>query len=124
MTDAATIPRLALGTLASVPRGIVRPGYDPQALDVGIVHLQTHGEIDLPLVGEQLDLVDGETGEILRGVTRAEMATVRSRIRDERERVQRYCRAHGIPLVQTVTGAPTDLEHLVLGLFRTRGLLR
>jgi len=39
MTDAATIPRLALGTLASVPRGIVRPGYDPQALDVGIVHL-------------------------------------------------------------------------------------
>jgi hypothetical protein len=54
--------------------------------DVGIVHLQTHGEIDLPLVGEQLDLVDGETGEILRGVTRAEMAAVRKRIRDERER--------------------------------------
>jgi len=39
MSDAATIPRLALGTLASVPRGVVRPGYDPQALDVGIVHL-------------------------------------------------------------------------------------
>ena len=92
--------------------------------DVGIVHLQTHGEIELPLVGEQLDLVDGETGEILRGVTRAEMAAVRKRIREERERVQRYCRARGIPLVQTVTGAPTDLEHLVLGLFRTRGLLR
>jgi uncharacterized protein (DUF58 family) len=92
--------------------------------DVGIVHLQTQGDIELPLEGEHFDLVDGETGEVLRGVTRSEVVAVRKRVREERERVPRFCRTRGIPLVQTVTGAPTDLEHLVLGLFRARGILR
>lgn len=92
--------------------------------DVGVVHLQTPGEIELPLMGERFDLVDGETGAVLRGVTRREVDEVRTAIRSERDRVTRHARKRGVPVVQTVTGEPTDLEHLVLGLFRTRGLLR
>jgi hypothetical protein len=90
--------------------------------DVGIVHLQTPGELEFP--GERFDLVDGETGVVMPGVTRQEIVGVRTSIKAERDRITKYAKARGIPLVQTVTGAPTDLEHLVLGLFRSRGILR
>ena len=92
--------------------------------DVGIVHLQTPGEVAVPLRGERFDLVDGETGEVLRGVTRDEVDAVRKGTQDHGDELARYCRLRGVPLVQTVTGDPTDLEHLVLTLFRGRGLLR
>jgi uncharacterized protein (DUF58 family) len=95
-----------------------------QRYDVGIVHLQAPGELEVPLRGERFDLVDGETGEILRGVTREEVEAFRAKARQERDEVGTFCRHHGVPLVQTVTGDPTDLEHLVLTLFRGRGLLR
>ena len=92
--------------------------------DVGIVHLQTPGELSVPLRGERFDLVDGETGEVLRGVTRDEVEAVRKATQEHGDELVRYCRLRGIPLVQTVTGDPTDLEYLVLTLFRGRGLLR
>jgi uncharacterized protein (DUF58 family) len=92
--------------------------------DVGIVHLETPGEAALEFPGERFDLVDGETGEVLRGVTRDELAAVRRLARQDRDFTEQYCRRRGVPLVATLTGAPTDLEHLVLGLLRTRGLLR
>ena len=95
-----------------------------QRYDVGIVHLQAPGELELPLRGERFDLVDGETGEVLRGVTREEVEATKRRVRKEREEVHHFCHHHGVPLVQTVTGDPTDLEHLVLTLFRGRGLLK
>ncbi|MCB9759630.1 MAG: DUF58 domain-containing protein [Alphaproteobacteria bacterium] len=95
-----------------------------QRYDVGVVALRAPGELSLPLKGDRFDLVDGETGEILRGVTRAEVEAVRARSLVSWEAIETFCRRRGVPLVRTVTGDPTDLEHLVLTLFRTRGLLR
>ena len=95
-----------------------------ERFDVGIVHLSAPGEIDLPLKDERFDLVDGETGEVLHGVTRDQVEALRKAGRKERRDIKAFCRRRGIPLVQTTTGEPTDLEHLVLTLLRGRGLLR
>lgn len=95
-----------------------------QRYDVGVVHLLTPGELAIPLDGERFDLVDGETGEVMRGVTWAEVESMRRRSQDRWEEVERFCRRRGVPLVRTLTGDPTDLEGLVLTLFRKRGLLR
>jgi len=92
--------------------------------DVGIVHLQTPGEVSVPLRGERFDLVDGETGDVLRGVTPDEVEAVRKATRQYGADLHLYCQRRGIPLVQTLTGDPTDLEHLVLTLFRGHGLLK
>ena len=92
--------------------------------DVGLVHLLTPNEVSIPLGGERFDLVDGETGEVLRGVTRDEVDAVRHATRSHGEGIQAFCQQRGIPLVQTLTGDPTDVEHLVLTLFRGRGLLK
>lgn len=92
--------------------------------DVGVVHLQTHSEVQLPLKGPRFDLVDGETGQVLRDVTRAEIQAVQQGMAARHAELERGCRRRGVPLVSTVTGDPTDLEHLVLTLFRGRGLLR
>ena len=95
-----------------------------ERFDVGLVQLSAPGEVELPLRGERFDLEDGETGELLRGVTREHVERIRAASRRERREVGRYCRSRGVPLVQTMTGDPTDLEHLVLTLLRGRGLLR
>lgn len=95
-----------------------------ERFDVGLVQLSGQGEIDVPLVGERFDLEDGETGEVLRGVTRDQVEKLRRESRHDRRDVAVYCRSRGVPLVQTVTGDPTDLEHLVLTLLRGKGLLR
>jgi uncharacterized protein (DUF58 family) len=95
-----------------------------ERFDVGLVQLSAPGEIELPLLGERFDLQDGETGEVLRGVSREQVDRIRREGRRDRRDVSRYCASRGIPLVQTVTGDPTDLEHLVLTLLRGRGLLR
>lgn len=95
-----------------------------QRYDVGMVHIGAPGELKLPLRGERFDLVDGETGEVLYGVSRSEVDAVRAATHREWGALEVFCRRRGVPLVQTVTGAPTDLEALVLTLFRGRGLLR
>lgn len=92
--------------------------------DVGLVHLQAPSELQLPLKGERFDLVDAESGEVLRGVTRAEVEALRAELPKAQVELERFCRRRGIAHVSTVTGDPTDLEHLVLTLFRGRGLLR
>lgn len=92
--------------------------------DVGVVHLQTPGEHSLPLRGDRFDIEDAETGEILRGVSRAELSAVRAQVRQDHVELESWCRRRGVALVSTVTGEPTDLEHLVLTLFRGKGLLR
>lgn len=92
--------------------------------DVGLVHLLTPNEVSVPLRGERFDLVDGETGEVLRGVTRDEVEAVRRGNQRHGAALQAYCQQRGIPLVHTLTGDPTDVEHLVLTLFRGRGLLK
>ncbi|MCP4810662.1 MAG: DUF58 domain-containing protein [Proteobacteria bacterium] len=92
--------------------------------DVGVVHLQAPGEIDLPLDGERFDLVDGETGEVMHGVTREQIQALRKQGREDRRDIAAFCRRRGVPLVQTTTGDPTDVEQLVLTLLRGKGLLR
>ena len=92
--------------------------------DVGLVHLQAPSELQLPLRGQRFDLEDAETGEVLRGVTRAEIEALRAELPKAQAELERFCRRRGIAHVSTVTGEPTDLEHLVLTLFRGRGLLR
>lgn len=95
-----------------------------QRYDVGVVALRSPGELSLPLRGDTFDLVDGETGALLPGVSRAEVEQVRQAERAAWEGMEGFCRRRGVPLARALTGDPTDLEGLVLGLFRERGLLR
>jgi len=95
-----------------------------ERFDVGLVRLAAPGELELPLVGERFDLEDGETGEVLRGVTRDQVGQLRAALRTDRRELARWCKGRGVPLVETLTGDPTDLEHLVLTSLRGRGLLR
>ncbi len=93
--------------------------------DLAMVHLLTPGELGLPLPPDKdLELVDGETGEVLYGVRPDDVVRMRTALRQHSHGLAGWCRRMEIPLVQTVTGSPTDLSSLLLHHFRRHGILR
>jgi len=93
--------------------------------DLALVHLLSPGELTLPLPpGKDLELVDGETGEVLYGVRPDDVLRMRDEQRAHGHALAGWCRRMEVPLVQTVTGAPTDLSTLLLQHFRRHGILR
>ncbi len=93
--------------------------------ELALVHLQTPGELALPLPDHKdLELVDGETGEVLYGVKPEDVVRMREQVHLHNHELQGWCRRMEVPLVQTVTGAPTDLSVLLLRHFRRHGILR
>lgn len=93
--------------------------------DMAMVHLQTPGELSLPLPpNKDLELVDGETGEVLYGVRPDDVKRMRTELREHNHALAGWCRRMEVPLVQTVTGHPTDLQTLLLQHFRRHGILR
>jgi uncharacterized protein (DUF58 family) len=93
--------------------------------DLAFVHLLTPGELNLPLPSDKdLELVDGETGEVLYGVRPDDVLRMRTELRQHGSGLAGWCRRMEVPLVQTVTGNPTDLSTLLLQHFRRHRILR
>ncbi len=93
--------------------------------DLAMVHILSPGELTLPLPpGKDLELVDGETGAVLYGVRPDDVLRMRTQQRAHDHALAGWCRRMEVPLVQTVTGAPTDLQTLLLQHFRRHGILR
>ncbi|MEY3213705.1 MAG: hypothetical protein RIT28_4186 [Pseudomonadota bacterium] len=95
-----------------------------ERFDVAVVGVRSPGELSLPLDGERFDLVDGETGAVLSGVSRGELTAAREAARARWDAVEDNCRRRGVPVARTLTGDPTDMEGLLLTLLRGRGVLR
>ncbi len=93
--------------------------------ELALVHLQTPGELALPLPDHRdLELVDGETQEVLYGVKPEDVGRMREQVHQHNHELAGWCRRMEVRLVQTVTGAPTDLSLLLLHHFRRHGILR
>ena len=89
-----------------------------ERFDVAVVAIRSPGELALPLHGERFDLVDGETGAVLSGVSRGELTAARDAARARWDAVEDNCRRRGVPVARTLTstspfpgwGAATSLS--------------